>query len=178
LSSSSAKGRSLILALTLSSVPVFFAPYDDLSTGIPDGWTGSVLFALFEGLAGIKDKGAAFSHAGIMPRWSSANVASAEIALRYPCSAGYCSYRYATQQNGITIEFTGSAERFDVELLVPAGRSVAGARLNGDRIATNLRQIEDSTYLVLPSVKHGAHRLEVELADKRQIGKHDKLEVI
>src|SRR6202000_1161028 len=57
----SARSRWLILAVTLSSAPVFFAPYDDLSTGIPDGWNGSVLYALFEGLAGVKDLGAAFS---------------------------------------------------------------------------------------------------------------------
>ena len=42
----------MILAATLSSGPVFFAPYDDLSTGIPDGWSASVLYALIEGLAG------------------------------------------------------------------------------------------------------------------------------
>jgi hypothetical protein len=50
-----AKSKWLILAVTISSAPVYFAPYDDLSTGIPDGWNGSLLFALCEGLAGIKD---------------------------------------------------------------------------------------------------------------------------
>jgi hypothetical protein len=73
----SARSRWLILAVTLTDAPVFFVPYDDLSTGIPDGWNGSVLYALFEGLAGIKDKGAAFSKTALTPRWLSAKVPSA-----------------------------------------------------------------------------------------------------
>ena len=85
-----AGSKWLILGVTLSSAPVFFAPYDDLSSGIPDGWTGSVIYALIEGLAGIKDLGAAFSRTELIPRWDSANVPSAEIAVRYPASEGYC----------------------------------------------------------------------------------------
>ncbi len=100
LSAGGAKSKWLILAVTLSSAPVFFAPYDDLSTGIPDGWNGSVIYALFEGLAGVKDRGAAFSRTALTPRWVSANVPSAEVTVRYPASAGYCSYKYRRRRGG------------------------------------------------------------------------------
>ena len=110
LSAGGASSKWLILAVTLSSAPVFFAPYDDLSTGIPDGWNGSVLYALFEGLAGIKDRGAAFSKTAETPRWVSAKVPAAEITLRYPASAGYCSYKYSAQEHKLTLDFTGSAD--------------------------------------------------------------------
>ena len=88
--------------------PVFFAPYDDLSTGIPDGWNGSVLYALFEGLAGVKDQGAAFSKTALTPRWVSAKVPAAEVTLRYPASAGYCSYKYRAQESKLNSTSPGA----------------------------------------------------------------------
>ena len=62
----------------------------------------SVLYALFEGLAGIKDQGAAFSKTALTPRWVSAKVPAAEVTLRYPASAGYCSYKYRTPERKLT----------------------------------------------------------------------------
>ncbi len=164
LSAGGATSKWLILAVTLSSAPVFFAPYDDLSTGIPDGWNGSVLYALFEGLAGIKDQGAAFSKTALTPRWISAKVPAAEITLRYPASAGYCSYKYRSSERKLEVEFTGSAEHFEVEILLPSGRHAQTARLNGREAEITLRTIEQSTYLVLAPIQHGVHRVEVDLA--------------
>ena len=157
------RSRWLVLAATLSSASVYFAPYDDLSTGIPDGWNGSILFALFEGLAGIKDLGSAFSNAAIIPRWVSANVSTAAITLRYPASAGYVSYSYRADKHDITLDFTGSAETFDVQILLPAGREAQSVTLDGRTTSTTLRKIEGSRYLVLPSISFGVHRLMVEL---------------
>ena len=159
-----AKDKWLVLAVTLSSAPVYFAPYDDLSTGIPDGWTGSVIYALLEGLAGVKDQGAAFSRTELTPRWESANVPSAEVTVRYPASSGYCSYKYRAGEYKVEVEFTGSAESFDVQVLLPANRRARNARLNGKEIETTQRKVEESSYLVLPAIQSGVHRLEVELA--------------
>jgi hypothetical protein len=164
LSAGGAKSKWLVLAVTLSNAPVFFAPYDDLSTGIPDGWNGSVIYALLEGLAGVKDRGAAFSRTELTPRWHSANVPSAEVTVRYPSSAGYCAYKYRAQQQKLEVEFTGSAETFDVQILLPSHRQVQTARLNGHQIETTQRRIEDSSYLVLPPIHRGIHRVEIELA--------------
>lgn len=163
LSCGGAQSRWLVLAATLSSAPVFFAPFDDLSTGIPDGWTGSVIYALFEGLAGIKDQGAAFSRTALTPRWQSANVPSAEVTVRYPASAGYCSYNYRAHEHRLEVEFTGSAENFDVQILLPPHRQVQNARLDGQPVQTTQRKIENSAYLVLPAIPHGVHRVEVDL---------------
>jgi hypothetical protein len=159
-----ARSKWLVLAVTLSSAPVFFAPYDDLSTGIPDGWTGSVIYALLEGLAGVKDGGAAFSRTELTPRWEAANVPTAEVTVRYPASAGYCSYKYSVKQKRLEVEFTGSAENFDVQILLPANGKVQSARLNGRAVETTQRRIESSTYLVLPPIPHGVQRIEVDFA--------------
>jgi hypothetical protein len=164
LSAGGATSKWLILAVTLSSAPVFFTPYDDLSTGIPDGWNGSVLYALFEGLAGIKDQGAAFSKTALTPRWTSAKVPAAEVTVRYPASAGYCSYRYRSSERKLEVEFTGRAEHFEVEILLPSGRHAQTAHLNGREAGITLRTIEQSTYLVLAPIQNGVHRVEVDLA--------------
>jgi len=159
-----ARSRWLILAVTLSSAPVFFAPYDDLSTGIPDGWTGSVIHALLEGLAGVKDRGIAFSRTALTPRWGSANVPSAEVTVRYPASDGYCSYKYHSAGSKLEVEFTGSAENFEVQILLPPQRLAQSARLNGRATETTYRKVEGSLYLVLPAIQHGVHRVEIDLA--------------
>jgi hypothetical protein len=163
-SSSGPKSRWLILAVTLSNAPVFFKPYDDLSTGIPDGWTGSVIQALFEGMAGIKDKGAAFSRTALTPRWESAHVHSAEITVRYPASRGYCSYKYSAEDHKLLLEFTGSAEGFEVEILQPLKRQIQSVKLDGRSIETKRRKIGASTYVILPSIQSGVHRIEMDLA--------------
>jgi hypothetical protein len=123
-----------------------------------------VIHALIEGLAGVKDQGAAFSRTALTPRWESANVPSAEITVRYPASAGYCSYKYSVSEQKVEVEFTGSAESFDVQVLLPANRRARNARLDGHEMKTNQRRVEESSYLVLPTIQSGVHRLEVELA--------------
>jgi hypothetical protein len=69
---SSEQCKWMIAAVNLSDAPVFFASYDDLSTGIPDGWAGSVTQAVIEGLGGINDEDSAFSNTAIRPRWAAA----------------------------------------------------------------------------------------------------------
>jgi hypothetical protein len=154
----------MIAAVSLCDAPVFFAPYDDLSTGIPDGWAGSVTQAVIEGLAGVKDEGAAFSKTAIRPRWAAAKVNGAEITARYPASQGYCSYRYSATDSAVNLKFTGSAETFRVEALVPRGKKVTHAQLDGKPIHVELNTVEESVYLVSPAIAQGVHRLEIELA--------------
>jgi hypothetical protein len=155
------KDKWLVLAITCSDAPVFFPPFDDQSTGIPDGWTASVVYALIEGLAGVKDRGVAFNRTALSPRWESANVRKADVSVRYPSSEGYCAYRYLMEQGRFSIEFTGCAESFDLEILLPEAMVVRETRLNGEGVAVTTRKIEGSSYLVLPGQTGGVHRLEV-----------------
>jgi hypothetical protein len=163
-SAASEQCKWMIAAVSLCDAPVFFAPYDDLSTGIPDGWAGSVVQAVIEGLGGINDQGAAFSNTTIKPRWSAAHVNGAEITARYPASQGYCSYRYTADDHTLTLEFTGSAEKFYVEALIPCSKTVKSAQLDGNAIQAEFRSIEKSVYLVAPRISHGVHRIVIELS--------------
>jgi hypothetical protein len=49
-------------------------------------------------------------------------------------------------------------------MLLPLDRKTMSATLDAHPISTTLRRIEDSTYLVLPFISSGVHRLEAELA--------------
>ena len=156
----------MILAATLSDAPVFFIPYDDLSSGIPDGWNAAFVSTLLEGLAGIKDDGVAFSRTRIAPRWEAAGVLNAEVSVRYPASTGYCFYRYHydVAQHRMTIEFTASATEFDLQVFLPKGANLKSVQLDGKSTHATIKTVEQSKYAVLNVPQGGVHRLELEPA--------------
>jgi len=155
----------MVLAATLCSAPVFFAPYDDLSSGIPDGWNAAVAYALLEGLAGVEDKGTAFSRTRIAPRWESAGVRTAEVTVKYPASGGYCRYRYNSDAtlNRISLEFTGTGKQFELRVLLPKERRPAAATLDGRAIQVSTETVEQSRYAVVHVNGTGVHRLVLDL---------------
>ena len=148
----------MVLAATLSDAPVFFAPYDDLSTGIPDGWNAGIAWAILEGLAGVKDTGAAFRRATLAPRWESVGVTEAQVTVRYPASQGYCAYRYRRDGNAIDLEFTGSASDFEVRVLLPKQHTAVAATLDGIPVPVETAMVEKSAYAVLHAWQGGLHR--------------------
>ncbi len=154
----------MVLAATLSDVPVFFIPYDDLSTGIPDGWNAVFASTVLEGLAGAKDNGVAFSNTRIAPRWEAAGILNVEVSVRYPTSTGYCFYRYHrdTAEHRLILDFTGSAVEFDLQVLLPKGSTVKSARLDGQHVQITIKIVEHSKYAVLHVQQTGVHRLELE----------------
>jgi len=62
------------------------------------------------------------------------------------------------------LPFPGSADSFAVQILLPPNRQATFTSLDGCPIDTTERRIEESTYLVLPSIQPGVHRVEVDLA--------------
>jgi hypothetical protein len=158
----------MVLATTLCDAPVFFAPYDDLSSGIPDGWSAAVIYALVEGLAGVKDTGVAFNRVLLAPRWEAAGVHTAEVTVRYPASGGYCCYRYDRQlaQDRVILNFTGSGREIELEVLLPKNRQVRTAILDGQPTNVSIKTVEHSKYAVLGITRRGVHRAELELTQE------------
>jgi len=161
-----ARGRWLVLAATLSSAPVFFAPYDDLSMGIPDGWVGSVIYALVEGLAGVKDIGSGFDRMRLAPRWAASGEKTARVRVRYPASRGYAAYdyRYDEPARKLTIQVTSCAERVALSILLPAGKAVRQAWVNGSTIESRLERVENSRYVNIGLSGGDPQTVEIELA--------------
>ena len=161
-----AKGRWLVLAATLSSAPVFFAPYDDLSTGIPDGWTGSVICALVEGMAGVKDAGSGFDRAVVSPRWAASGEKAARVRVRYPASQGYVAYdyNYDERTRRLAVTATSSADLVTLSILLPAGKTLHRAWLNGKASGARLERVEKSVYARFDLNGREPQVIEIELA--------------
>ena len=155
-----------VLGVTLCDKPVFFMP-SDVSFGIPDNWgAAAVVSALIEGLAGIKDTGVAYDRALIAPRWSAAGVNRASATAKYEASGGYVRYAAALDagKKRMTLEFTGSADRFDIEVLLPKGKKTKAVTLDRKDTRFKTRKVEASTYACVTVKGLGAHKLVVTLA--------------
>lgn len=158
-------GKWFVLGVTLSDAPVYFPP-SDVSFGIPDNWgAGAVVYALLEGLAGIKDTGRAFDGALVAPRWRAAGVKSATVTAKYEASGGYVRYRYSLDEAAgrLTLDVASSAEAILIEVLLPPGREAGGVKLDGEAADFETKKIESSRYVCLDLAGVGAHAVEVTL---------------
>jgi len=157
-------GILLVLAVTLSSGPVYFEP-SPISYGIPDNWgAAAVLYALIEGLAGVVDRGLCFDVAQLSPRWPAAGAESASVTVKYPESAGYAAYRYRHDGAARRIELvvTGSGELFQCHVLLPAGAT--GARrvtCGGQTVPFRNGRTEGSGYVDFELRPKGAARVTI-----------------
>jgi len=156
----------MVAGVTLSDAPVFFAPKDDVSYGIPDGWgAAAVLYALVEGLAGVKDEGRAFNPVQLSPRWAAANVRSADVTIRYPASRGYACYSYEWDQalNHLQLRFTSNAQRTRAKILLPAGIHKATRVSGASKAPLRIESVESSYYATLEVEGRGVHELQLQL---------------
>jgi hypothetical protein len=154
----------MIAGVTLSDARVFFPPRADVSFGIPEGWgAAAVIYALVEGLAGVKDAGVMFNRAIVSPRWEVAGVGVADVQVRYPASRGYVAYHYK-QENGsdrLSLNVAGCADHYELLLWIPQGKELVEIKING--VAKTWKQItvEASRYARLEEPGRGA--LEIEM---------------
>ncbi|HDS07575.1 MAG TPA: hypothetical protein ENO05_08110 [Bacteroides sp.] len=156
------QNKWMVLGVTLSDHPVYFKP-DFISAGIPDNWgAAAVVYALVEGLCGVKDQGVAYNHALLAPRWEAAGENKASVTINYPASGGYISYRYHHRDGGTRIDFTGSMEQTDIRLLLPEGAVPSLVSVNGEPAEHRTETIEQSRYLVINGIRSTVNRVEVE----------------
>ena len=153
----------MILGVTLSDYPVHFVP-GIISGGIPDNWgAAAVVYALVEGLAGVKDLGVAYDKALISPRWEAASVKKANASIKYEASNGYVSYQYKMFDDGINTLFTSSGEDTELRFLLPESRRVDRVLLDGRKISFEMDTIEKSHYIVFNSSGKGVHTVLITL---------------
>ena len=153
----------MITGLTLSDYPVFFMPGIE-SYGAPDNWgAAAVVYALIEGLAGVKDGGVAFREAQLAPRWIKAGVNKVKTNIKYEASGGYVSYDYLYDDTSkeLKVDFTGNAEKFNVKIILPDGKAPASVRLNNTDIVYNTAKVEGSVYLTFDHTGVGTNTLKV-----------------
>ena len=155
----------MVLGLTLCDAPVFFLPKDDVSFGIPDGWgAAAVVYALVEGLAGVKDTGVAYDAAEISPRWAAAEVRQVRSTIRYAASQGYVRYEYEydPERQVLVMQVTGNAKRFQIRVLVPGGMSARKVTVDGQAVKFATEAVERSAYASF-ALDAGVHKIEIVL---------------
>lgn len=156
-------GTWFVPGMTLCDQPVWF-PQSDLSFGIPDCWgSAAVVYALLEGLAGIKDEGVAFDRATVAPRWTAAGVAAANVAVTYPASGGYAAYEYVLDGDTARIGVAANGDDVTFKFLLPAGKSASAVKVNGEVTKFDVEAVEKSNYVILNFTDRGVHEIEISL---------------
>jgi len=153
--------RWMILGVTLSDSPVYFTP-SFISYGIPDNWgAAAVVYALIEGLAGVKDMSVTFNQVIIAPRWLAAHVNEVSNTTKYEASGGYVSYNYKfnAKENKIELNYTGNAVGTDLQILLPEGKNVDFIYLDGRLSQYKIKKTENSSYVYIPGNGLGVHKL-------------------
>jgi hypothetical protein len=97
-----------------------------------DGWgSGAMLYALIEGLAGVKDNFKEFNKITLCPRWEAADVKKADVEIDYPASGASVRYKYHYFRNEIKLSVEGDPKEIELELLLPEKKKVKEVRING-----------------------------------------------
>jgi hypothetical protein len=112
-----------------------------------DGWgSGAMLYALIEGLAGVKDRLKGFKDISLSPRWEAAGVKEAEVMIDYPASGSWVKYKYLKYNNLITFVLEGSPEHIDLDLFLPGNIKSVSASINGADIKSFTDYISGDKY--------------------------------
>jgi hypothetical protein len=142
------KAGIMLAAISFSDRPVQF-DVRIRSHGLPACWSQAAVYhALAEGLAGITDQSRAFRRVRVAPRWAATRSDSAEVALHYPASDGYCAYRYTLDRHRrrIVLDLTGSFEQAAVHCLLPPGAEPTRVLVDGAEHSFRSARVEKSTY--------------------------------
>jgi hypothetical protein len=155
------EGEWYVVGVTASDAEVYFDP-GIASYGIPDNWgAAAVVYALIEGLAGIRDTGVAFDRALLAPRWSAAGVREITATAKYEASGGYVRYRYWREGNQLNLLFATSAAETRVEILLPGDFDLRTSRLNKREIVPEIRVVEESRYACFEIDANGIQEIEL-----------------
>jgi hypothetical protein len=143
-------GIYAVLGITLADKTHYVKPKAE-SFGGPDNWAAALgMAALVEGLAGVQNKGLAYSEVLLSPRWISASVDSVQVTTRFAASDGYVAYQYHNdpEHGQAELLITGSGNQVNVHLLLPNGTSkVSSVTSSGQKLQFNLSKTENSQYV-------------------------------
>jgi hypothetical protein len=92
-------------------------------------------------------------------------VRAAEVVVEYPTSGGYrcCQFHCAAEQIRMRLEFTGWAQGFNVDGLLPGGRRVKAATLHGRTAKAAAKDVEEYNHAIFRIPRPGVHVLELSL---------------
>jgi len=113
-----------------------------------DGWGSSaMLYALFEGLAGVEDRLKLFEVAKLSPRWTAAGVKEAEVRICYANSGAEIGYLYHVDADSLSLDVECPGSDVDFHLLLPKHSSAKTVLADGVEIEFESARIEKSFYV-------------------------------
>jgi hypothetical protein len=155
----------IVLGATLSDQPVWLPP-SGLSSGIPAPWSvGAVIWAMFEGLAGVYDAEPNFTAARICPRWAASDTNDVTVTAKYEEGGGYVRYRYTRADDRLELQIACSGDTCQLEVLLPENAVPAELMVNGAMESFVVRQIESSCYLCTTLQGVACHAVAVHLSN-------------
>lgn len=154
--------RWMVLGITLSDKPIYLPP-SGLSDGIPSVWSvGAVIWAMFEGLAGVYDAEPNFKTARICPRWAASDAREVTVTAKFEEGGGYIRYIYQRSASTLRLLIAGNSTSRQLEVLIPKGTTGRSVRVNGSSVPFNLRTIEKSTYACVELDGIGPHDVAID----------------
>ncbi|NTW01829.1 MAG: hypothetical protein HGA19_11125 [Oscillochloris sp.] len=118
-----------------------------------DGWgAGSMLAALIEGAAGVKDKQSRFRQIVLSPRWAAdAAFRHVRAVARYPASDGYVAYIWQREEHALRLSLSSSAAEVSVRILLPIDAPQdLHVSLNGADVPVTISLGGESRYVAVP----------------------------
>jgi hypothetical protein len=132
------------------------------SNGIPAPWSvGAVVYACFEGLAGVQDREAAYRALRLTPRWAASDKNHVTVTARYEDNAAYTRYSWRREAGVIRMQIASSGADREIEILLPGDAEPQSLTVNGRPADFKLRRIEQSRYVVFHA--EGLAALAIEL---------------
>ena len=125
---------------------------EPISGGIPAPWSvGAVVYACYEGLAGVQDHSAAYRSVRLTPRWAAGDKRRVTVAARYEDNGAYVRYTWQREPNAIQLEIASCHPDRQIEILLPEGCEPTNCSVNGTPVEYEIRIIEASRYLCFVS---------------------------
>ena len=137
-----------ILGITISDQPAYFKWPRETGDHLVNWHSASLLSALIEGLAGIKDAGVAYNRVTLSPRWSVTDVEDISVTAHYPASQNYVSYQLKKMDKKFLLKLAGVAGSTDIKFLLPSDSQAKSVKVNGSEVSFNQKSINNSKYLV------------------------------
>jgi hypothetical protein len=113
-----------------------------------DGWGSSaMLYALIEGLAGVKDDQKLFQKCEISPRWLAAGLKEAEVRVCYETSGADISYTLNYEKDRIYLEVRAEESDCRFHILLPEKWEARSVVVDGGSIPFRTQKILDTDYV-------------------------------
>jgi hypothetical protein len=134
-----------------------------------DAWGSSaMLYALMEGLAGVKDRLNRFQSVQISPRWLAAYVEEAEVQVEYVCSGAHLGYWFRQKGDQIFLDVQADQTEILFHVLLPKDFEAKSVRVGEKNAAFQNKMIQDSPYVDFGSDVLGEVSIKIQLQKTRR----------